>query len=261
MLPKLEARSIADTTVSRLGPVSSPRLALLGGFDVTADGVSVPLPMSARRLVAFMALRDRPMLRVYVAGTLWPETTDRQAAANLRSAIWRLGRPGYALIDIGAGQIELARNINVDVRESVALAHRLLDRSPTVVEYEHGEAELGERSLSKDLLPDWYDEWVLIEQERFRQLRLHALEALCDRLIVMGKYPEAIQAGLSAVAAEPLRETATRLLVRAHLAEGNPGEAIRRYRVFRALLNEELALEPTKAMQDMVRDLPLLTLG
>src|SRR6266700_2866149 len=39
--------------------------------------------------------------------------------------------------------------------------------------------DLSDEGLSADLLPDWYDDWLLLEQERFRQLRMHALEALC----------------------------------------------------------------------------------
>ena len=42
-----------------------------------------------------------------------------------------------------------------------------------------------------------------MERERFHQLRLHALEALCDRLTTAGRYGEAIDAGLAAVTAEP----------------------------------------------------------
>ena len=42
-----------------------------------------------------------------------------------------------------------------------------------------------------ELLPDWYDDWVLLERERFRQLRLHALDALCDDLTRAGRHWDA----------------------------------------------------------------------
>ena len=72
-----------------------------------------------------------------------------------------------------------------------------------------------------ELLPHWYDDWVVIERERFRQLRLHALDALCESLAAAGRYAAAVEAGRASVAAEPLRESAHRLLIQAHLAEGN----------------------------------------
>jgi hypothetical protein len=62
--------------------------------------------------------------------------------------------------------------------------------------------------LSADLLPDWYDDWVLLEAEDWRQLRLHALEALAGRLIALGCWGEAANAAGAAVRAEPLRESA-----------------------------------------------------
>ena len=62
---------------------------------------------------------------------------------------------------------------------------------------------------SDDVLPDWYDDWIDTERERF-QIRLHALERLCERLTVERRFGEALQAGLAALRTEPLRESAHR---------------------------------------------------
>jgi DNA-binding SARP family transcriptional activator len=96
---------------------------------------------------------------------------------------------------------------------------------------------------------------VLIERERFRQLRLHALEALCRRLTDAGRHGEATEAGLAAVACEPLRESAHRAVVAAHLSEGNAGEALRQYEACRALLGRQLGLEPTAAFERLMAPL------
>jgi DNA-binding SARP family transcriptional activator len=93
---------------------------------------------------------------------------------------------------------------------------------------------------------------VLLERERFHQLRLHALEALCDRLTTAGRYGEAIDAGLAAVTAEPLRESAHRVLIKAHLAEGNQGEADRQYQLCRRLLRDELGVDPSNALRALL---------
>src|SRR5437867_4028183 len=68
--------------------------------------------------------------------------------------------------------------------------------------------------LHEDLLPDWYDDWVALERERLRQLRVHALEQLCDRLLVAERFGEATEAALAASRTEPLRESPQRLLIR-----------------------------------------------
>ena len=103
-----------------------------------------------------------------------------------------------------------------------------------------------------ELLPGWYDEWVLLERERLCQLRMHALEAWAGKLAAAGRYGEAIQAACAAVGVEPLRESAHRALVRVHLAEGNVAEAVRAYESFRALLAAELGVEPTAQMDALV---------
>ena len=236
--------------------IPGPRLTLLGGFDLSFDGEIVPVPTTAQRLLAFIALQEAPMRRVYVAGSLWPETSEARAGANMRSALWRLGHPGYALFHLRASHIELAHDIGVDVRDSTAYARALLNYSPRFTEAHSN----GTLTLTKDVLPDWSEDWVLIERERFRQLRLHALESLCEQLTIMGRFSEAVQAGLAAVAAEPLRESAHRTLVKTHLAEGNLGEATHQYRIFRQLLHDELALEPSGAMTNLVKGLDLLTI-
>jgi DNA-binding SARP family transcriptional activator len=133
----------------------------------------------------------------------------------------------------------------VDVRQANGLCRRLLEEG-------EGPEPGSFDQLTEDLLPDWYDEWVVVARERFRQLRLHALEALSQRLTAAGRIPQAIEAGLAAVAAEPLRESAHRTVICAHLSEGNPAEAIAQYRKYRRLLRTELGIEPSRRMEELM---------
>ncbi len=106
--------------------------------------------------------------------------------------------------------------------------------------------------LCDELLPEWYDDWVLLERERLRQIRLHSLEALCTRLSTLGRHGLAIEAGLAAVRAEPLRESAHRVVIRAHLAEGNASEALRQFAELVNVLSENLGIAPSAATADLV---------
>jgi DNA-binding SARP family transcriptional activator len=233
---------------------TEPRIALslLNAFELRCAGEPVGLPLSAQRLLAFLALHERPLLRPFVAGTLWLDTPEDRASANLRSSLWRLHRPGHRLVEATNLQLRLAREVHVDVHETTALARELLNgadgRDETPI-------DLDGAGLTGELLPDWYDDWVLIERERLRQLSLHALEALGERLIAAGKLTGALEAALAAVAIEPLRESAHRLLIKVHLAEGNAGEAIRQFRFCRRLLREQLQLAPSRQLAELVRDL------
>lgn len=224
-------------------------LTLLGGFQLRRDGQVVVLPLPAERLLAFVALHDRPLLRPYIAGMLWSDTTEGHAAGNLRCALWRLTHCGARLLEAGGGHLELAPHVIVDIRLGTALALRLRNAAPLQ------EAELTADNLSFDLLPDWYEEWVILEREAFCQLRVHALESLCERLVEARRFDPAVQAGLAAVAADPLRESAHRVLIAAYLAEGNPGPALRQFESFRRLLEDEVGLEPSVPMQALAQSL------
>ena len=190
------------------------------------------------------------MLRSYVAGTLWPESTEEAAAGNLRTALWRLGQAAPNLVDTQDGYLSIPPDVPVDYRKALELARRILDRAEDV---ENSELDLS--LFERDLVPGRSDEWVVVERERFRQLRLHALEAISERFMALGSIPRAVEAALAAVAGEPLRESAHRTLIRAHLAEGNRSEALRQYRVFRDLLQHELGVGPSSMLQELVADL------
>ena len=98
--------------------------------------------------------------------------------------------------------------------------------------------------LMHDLLPGWYEEWLAPEQDQFHLRRIQALEKVCRRATETQEFGLATSAGLAAVCAEPLRESAVAALVAAHLGEGNCYEAVRRYHEYACLLRRELDVEP-----------------
>jgi DNA-binding SARP family transcriptional activator len=152
------------------------------------------------------------------------------------------------LLESSGSTLRLADAVWVDAREVAALAHDLLQGGQI-------SEQLPTTLLALDLLPGWYDEWVVVEQERMRQLRLHALEELCSRLTSEGRYGEAIDAGLCCVSGDPLRESAHKKLILAHEAEGNRSEAIRQYERYRDVLTRELGIEPSPDLKRLV-DVP-----
>ena len=213
-------------------------LQLLGGFSLHHDGAVLDVPWGGQRLLGFLAVHRRPLTRSFVAGSLWPDTSDRKACANLRSTLWRLN--GLAAV-VSATPVTLALdpNVTVDTHHLEAAARSLVDEDDPV-----DVSDLDPSDLSGELLPEHWDTWLLFERERLRQLSLHALEALSHRLSAQGRHTAAVLAGIAAVEAEPLRETANRVLVEAHLAEGNVAEAVRHYRRYEDLLRRELGVEP-----------------
>jgi DNA-binding SARP family transcriptional activator len=175
------------------------------------------------------------------------DTPEERAAANLRTAIWRARRVDPDLVVSEGAYLAIGRDVQVDLIEVLDRARRLLAEPGEIAE-----PECCTESLSGELLPEWYDDWLLLERERLRQIRLHSLEALCERLSSLGRYSFAIEAGLIAAAAEPLRESAHRALIVAHLAEGNMVEALRQYDAFALVLSDHLGISPSERLRALV---------
>ena len=232
-----------------------PRISLLGGFQLETDGPAIILPEGSQRLLAFLALKGRLIQRQTVAGTLWPVATEDRASSSLRSALARLHGGARASVEATARDLGLSDHVTVDLWDARALAHQLLEATEDegAPSPEPGSETIS--ALSSELLPDWYDDWALVEAEDWRQLRLHALEALADRLSSQGKYGDAAAAALAAVRAEPLRESPRAALIRVHIAEGNPTEALREFARYGELLMLELGVEPTERLRALVSEL------
>ena len=233
--------------------VNDLEVSVLGSFSFLVHGEPRrDLPHGSQRLLAFLALQDRAMARTALAGTLWPEASEEHAHASLRSALSRLSGIDRSVVRITFQELALADGVFVDIRDARMLAHRLLNPGT------EDKGDLDDRAistLSVDLLPDWYDDWAVAEAEEWRQLRLHALDTLAERLTDAGRYADATSAALAAVKAEPLRETAHAALIRVYLAEGNRAEALAAYEHYRGLLSFELGLEPTSLIQALLKDI------
>jgi DNA-binding SARP family transcriptional activator len=232
---------------------AAARVGLLDGFVLECShggvhSVVAGLPRCAQRLIAHLSLRGRST-RAAVAGELWPDVPEDHAHGSLRSALWRVQKVVPGLVDVSGGTLELALGVRVDVWEFREWAERTLDPTADV-----DGAMAPASALAGELLPGWYDDWVVLERERLRQLRLHALEMLADKLASAGRHSEAVQAACAAVRAEPLRESAYRALVRVHLAESNVDEAVRAYCCFRDLLAHELGVAPTEHMEVLMSE-------
>ncbi len=207
----------------------------------------------SRRLLAFLAVRDRTVTRSHAAATLWPDSSEERAGASLRSAVSRLEEPARLAMKVTAHDLSLDEGVIVDVQYSEALARRLIDRDASPSESDIAVEAVS--ALSEDLLPGWYDDWAVIAAEDWHQLRLHAVEAVASRLTKADRTAEAAAAAMAAVRAEPLRETARAALIRVHLAGGNQSEAVGEFERYRILLRAELGVEPTARLGDLLSGL------
>lgn len=255
---RLSVASASDTEgrAARLTPMADAaattpeiRLMLLDGFELRCCGEPFSLPMAAQRVVCFLALRHQPLHRAFVAGSLWFGGSESDAQASLRSALWRVRHDCSApVVCASRTHVQLAPHVTVDVREQITAAHQALDRSI-------GLDAIDLHVLEGELLPDWYDDWIVFERERLRQLRLHALESVALQLCEDGRYGDAVEAIFAALRGDELRESAHRNLIRIHLAEGNRAEAVRDLERYRHSVRG-LGIDPSPELEALVRAAP-----
>lgn len=227
-------------------------IALLGAFAFTVAGKPVDdISAGSQRLLVFLALHHRTIARMVLAGTMWPDVSDERAGISLRSALARLDPVTREAVDYaGVGALGLAESVSVDLRDAEALAHRLLDPGSSPLEADLDSAAIAK--LSHELLPDWYDDWVLAEAEDWRHLRMSALESLTEHLLEADRLGEAVFAARAVMRIDPLRESPHAILIRIHLSDGNQSEALDVYERYCDVLRAALDLEPTEHLTELV---------
>jgi DNA-binding SARP family transcriptional activator len=231
-------------------PLTEPdtlHIELLRHFRVTSDGVRVVLGRASERFIAYVALEDRSFSRDQIAGALWPDTSQSRAAANVRRTLSLVRRHAPGLVCSDAHHLSLVSGVSVDVRAQRCLIEAITGGERVRINAD----EL--RLLRGDLLPGWDELWLASSRQELRQLRLISLEAVAAAHLEESRPASALAVALCAANDEPLRESAHRLVVQAHLAQGNRVEAARQYTRYRTLLWTELQLRPDTGMESLMK--------
>lgn len=223
------------------------QLSLVEEFALHSGGRRISVPHAAERVLTYLALLNRPVARGRLAGALWPECADRCAAQRLRTALWRLRRVQDAVVEINGDRLRLHPNVSVDLPYLTELAHKLV--------HQPGAEDLVRVPLllnRGELLPDWDEEWLDVDRERYRLARIAALEAAAEALLERRQVGAALMAASAVAAAEPLRESSRRILMRIHLAQGNKIDALREYQRYRDVLRAEFGAQPSPEIDDLL---------
>ena len=194
-----------------------------------------------QRLTALLALRGRRP-RVLVAATLWPDTREDRARASLRTAIKRTEEHVPGLLEADRTTVGLSRRIRVDVHDLV----RAIDNAPA--RQSRDPAGLLTLLECEELLPGWYDDWVLYEREKLEQRKVRALENLATTAYESGDLVTALDAAREASRREPLLDAMRSIAIRARLGLGDVSGAGHEYRAYRRFLALELGIEPSAAL-------------
>ena len=106
-----------------------------------------------------------------------------------------------------------------------------------------------------------FEDWLLTERERLRELAIHTLAHLLTQERAAGHLEVALRIALRLATLDPLQEPVHRTLMRVYAQLGRRGAALRQYQTCCALLRRELRVGPeaeTKQLyQDVLRRRPL----
>ncbi|RYP84268.1 transcriptional regulator [Nocardioides guangzhouensis] len=216
-------------------------LQLLGWWHLTRGRDALHLGGREQRLVSLLALRG-PRPRVLVAATLWPDTREDRARASLRTAVKQTQEHAPGLLEADRTTIGLSRRVRVDVHD---LDHAIDD---AIGSHVAEPARLLTVLRCDELLPGWYDDWVLYERERLEQQKVRALEMLATAAYDGGDLVTAVDAAREAIRIEPLLDTMRSVLIRARLGLGDTSGAVHEFRLYRRYLAQELGIEPPPAL-------------
>lgn len=146
------------------GPRAFTRITLLGGFSIEPG----PMPGYAlRRLLALLAIEERPLLRGDAAYHLWGYNADPdQRLANLRHVIVQARRELGEVVVVDRHSIRLHPSVAVDLWE----VRRALTRREIPMEMVP--------SLRLELLPDWRERWLDAPRARWDREALAAQEVV-----------------------------------------------------------------------------------
>jgi DNA-binding SARP family transcriptional activator/predicted ATPase len=239
-------------------------LTLLGGFQGRV-GASAPLTLPTRKtqaLLAFLALPPgRSHSRDKLASLLWGGMREPQARSGLRQSLFALRKsvstePAALLID-GDTVVLDPSTVDVDV---VEFERAVADGAPPALERAVS-LYRGELLEGLALREAPFEEWLLTERDRLRELALEALAKLLRHQRTTGGAMEAaLQTALRLLALDPLQEAVHRAVMRLYVELGRRASALRQYQMCVGVLQRELGVEPEPATkqlyQQILRDRP-----
>jgi DNA-binding SARP family transcriptional activator len=214
---------------------------LLGDFDVRIDGEPVDIPSRpAQSLLAYLVLNaEARHRREKLAGMLWPDSAESNARSNLRHALWRLRKV------IGNRHFD-SDKVSISF---IPQGECAVDAASLEDEHDEKSAEGLIRCVGEyggELLPGFYENWVVLERERLRASFEQKIQRLLDLLINSGSWMDALEWAERWIALGHVPETAFRAMMIAYGGMGDLAGVAASYQRCQEALRSELGVEPSE---------------
>ena len=239
------------------------RISLFGHIQIAyQDGTVASLSPTTQLLAAYLILhRHRCHRRETLTERFWGESDEAHARGCLSSTLWRLRRVlepegiphGTYLLTTPTGDGEIGFNTTscywLDIEAFEQYSHQIITQSEKLSPEQAEKLEQILHLYMGDLLEGIYDDWVLPERERLRQIYLDSLACLMHYHRRVQAYERSLAFGNQILSLEPLREDVQRAVIESYWASGQRALALRQYELCCEVLADELGIEPMEETQ------------
>lgn len=253
-----------ENAVNQANPLL--RVRFLGGFQfLLADETALHFPQrKVLALLAYLALNpQREHSRTALIGLFWPDVAESNARASLRMALSNarkaLQPTGLVdeVLDATRTSVGWARHGHVAVDALQFQAHLQQGDLPQALSLYRGPLLDG---LYLDDCPA-FDDWVSVQRQRYHLQALDAANELASLYTDAGDYAHAEQVTRRQLELDPLHDAAQRRLLRLLAYQGQHNAARSQFQAFKALLRDELGIEPDAELQMLMQQIDTQTLA
>lgn len=226
---------------------------LLGTFEVKHGKKAINIPSRpAQSLFAYLILSaGTPHRREKLAGLLWPDSLEETARSNLRNALWKIRK---ALPSSTSTEFLQTDDLTVAFNAS---AEYWLDAAELEKVSENTSADELRAILSEyqgELLPGFYEEWVLLEREHLNSIFENKMMRLISLLEKDNRWLDIFDWAERWIKLGQKPEPAYRALMTAHAAKGDMSKVAATYeRCVKSL--KEFGIEPSEQTRALFQKL------
>lgn len=224
------------------------QLRLFQSWKLLSGTSTLHVAARQQRLITALAING-PRPRSYLIGLLWPEHSESRAMESLRVSVHLVTRQVPGLLVNNGAELSLSELVDVDLHRLRSQIRRL-----NQVGLNGNAASCLHELRHADLLPGWYEDWIIFEQTRLGHDRLHAFLVIARESLARCDYEVALEAAEAALELEPLYERAVGLLIQAERQQGNNASALRAFEKYQARLKAEMGLAPSEAIRRLLAD-------
>lgn len=228
------------------------QLQFFGGLTLTLgeQDVARQLSVKAQGLLCYLACTDRPQTRLALAGMFWGDKPEKDALRSLRVDLTKMRKIIDPYLEVTRLTLAFSSN-GSHWMDTETFNHdlRLVKNSSGAAARTHLRDAV--QLYTGDFLEGYqagdaysFEEWMLAQREGYRASAFSALEKLVEISIELREFEAGIDSVNQLLRIDPWHEAAHRNLMWLYTQNGQRGAALRQYEICRAVLEDELGVEP-----------------